>query len=131
MLLIKVITRTLPIPTITALTNHCPIFIHLSTFKNLASKTTQLPENVNTSINYLSTMMLEAAGMKMSPFNRFLSDMHNEVPILTSHGYYGNDGVYYSLDDTTSPYYSSLENYHILQYNDLFDKKNRIDGFFD
>mgnify|MGYP002709813735 CR=1 FL=1 len=116
---------------VSSLTNEENMELYKTPFLIWANYDIEEKENVNTSINYLSTMMLEAAGMKMSPFNRFLSDMHNEVPILTSHGYYGNDGVYYSLDDTTSPYYSSLENYHILQYNDLFDKKNRIDGFFD
>ena len=88
-------------------------------------------EDINISINYLSTLMLESAGMKMSPFQYFLSDMKKEVPILTSHGYFGSDGIYYSLTDESSPYYDSLENYHILQYNDLFDKNNRIDQFFD
>ena len=88
-------------------------------------------EDINISINYLSTLMLESAGMKMSPFQYFLSDMKKEVPILTSHGYFGSDGIYYSFTDESSPYYDSLENYHILQYNDLFDKNNRIDQFFD
>lgn len=88
-------------------------------------------ENVNTSINYLSTLMLETAGMKLTPFHSFLSDMKEEVPILTSHGYFGKDEKYYSLSDETSPYYDSLENYHALQYNDLFDKNNRIENFFD
>lgn len=88
-------------------------------------------ENINISMNYLSTLMLESTGMKLSPFNHFLSDMHQEVPILTANGYYGNDGKYYALDDEDSPYYSSLKNYSILQYNDLFDKKKRIENFFD
>ena len=88
-------------------------------------------ENVNISMNYLSTLMLESTGMKLSPFNQFLLDMHKQIPVLTANGYFGEDGSYYSLKDESSPYYESLRKYQILQYNDLFDKKKRIENFFD
>ena len=86
-------------------------------------------ENVNISMNYLSTLMLESTGMKLSPFNQFLLDIHKQIPVLTTNGYFGEDGSYYSLKDESSPYYESLRKYQILQYNDLFDKKKR--NFFD
>ena len=88
-------------------------------------------ENVNISMNYLSTLMLESTGMKLSPFNQFLLDIHKQIPVLTTNGYFGEDGNYYSLKDESSPYYESLRKYQILQYNDLFDKKKRIENFFD
>ena len=88
-------------------------------------------ENVNISMNYLSTLMLESTGMKLSPFNQFLLDIHKQIPVLTTNGYFGEDGSYYSLKDESSPYYESLRKYQILQYNDLLDKKQRIENFFD
>lgn len=88
-------------------------------------------ENVNISMNYLSTLMLESTGMKLSPFNQFLLDIHKQIQVLTTNGYFGEDGSYYSLKDESSPYYESLRKYQILQYNDLFDKKKRIENFFD
>lgn len=88
-------------------------------------------ENVNISMNYLSTLMLESTGMKLSPFNQFLLDIHKQIPVLTTNGYFGEDGSYYSLKDESSPYYETLRKYQILQYNDLFDKKKRIENFFD
>ena len=88
-------------------------------------------ENVNISMNYLSTLMLESTGMKLSPFNQFLLDIHKQIPVLTTNGYFGEDGSYYSLKDESSPYYEFLRKYQILQYNDLFDKKKRIENFFD
>lgn len=88
-------------------------------------------ENVNISMNYLSTLMLESTGMKLSPFNQFLLDIHKQIPVLTTNGYFGEDGNYYSLKDESSPYYESLRKYQILQYNNLFDKKKRIKNFFD
>ena len=86
-------------------------------------------ENVNISMNYLSTLMLESTGMKLSPFNQFLLDIHKQIPVLTTNGYFGEDGSYYSLKDESSPYYESLRKYQILQYNNLFDKKKRIENF--
>ena len=88
-------------------------------------------ENVNISMNYLSTLMLESTGMKLSPFNQFLLDIHKQIPVLTTNGYFGEDGSYYSLKDESSPYYETLRKYQILQYNDLFDKKKRIENFFE
>ena len=49
-------------------------------------------ENVNISMNYLSTLMLESTGMKLSPFNQFLLDIHKQIPVLTTNGYFGEDG---------------------------------------
>lgn len=56
-------------------------------------------EDVHISSNYLSTLMMETAGMEMPPLNRFLAQLCEEVPILTSNGYYGDDGKLYILND--------------------------------
>ncbi len=88
-------------------------------------------EDVHISSNYLSTLMMETAGMEMPPLNRFLAQLCEEVPILTSNGYYGDDGKLYILNDKKSPYYERICEYQILQYNDLFDTRNRINDFFD
>lgn len=88
-------------------------------------------EDVHISSNYLSTLMMEAAGMEMAPLNQFLSGLCKEIPILTSNGYYGENGKLYDLKDKKSPYYERIREYQILQYNTLFDTKNRIEGFFD
>ena len=86
-------------------------------------------EDVHISSNYLSTLMMETAGMEMPPLNRFLAQLCEEVPILTSNGYYGDDGKLYILNDKKSPYYERICEYQILQYNDLFDTRNRINDF--
>lgn len=105
--------------------------LYKTPFLILANYDIEEQENVNISMNYLSTLMLESTGMKLSPFNQFLLDIHKQIPVLTTNGYFGEDGSYYSLKDESSPYYESLRKYQILQYNDLFDKKKRIENFFD
>lgn len=83
------------------------------------------------SINYLQSVMLEACGMKKSSYNKYLLDLMKDVPIINANGYVGADGKFYEVDDKESPYYDKVQTYNILCYNHLFDKKNRVDSFFE
>jgi phosphoglycerol transferase MdoB-like AlkP superfamily enzyme len=99
------------------------------------------------SMNYLSSLMLEAAGMEMTDYNKYLLDMYRETPCMTTFGHYGADGVFYNTEDKIqrdphanpdkirtavySPQDDALHDYSVLQYNNLFDPKNRVPGFFD
>ena len=87
-------------------------------------------EGVRTSMNYLQTLMLDAAGMRMSGYNKYLKELMQDVPQIAEGGYWGADGNFYSADDKKSPYYEQVQTYRILCYNHLFDVKNRS-GIFD
>lgn len=83
------------------------------------------------SVNYLSSIIMETAGVPMTGYQKFLAAMHKEIPAFTNHGYMDKDGVVYEKDDINSPYYYDWVNkYHYLEYNYQFDKGNRIDDFF-
>lgn len=88
-------------------------------------------EDVTTSANYLSALMMKSAGMEMTGYGRFLMEAAEEIPALTVNGYFGADGKFYKLTDKTSPYYETLKKYEKLQYNNMFDSDNRIEDFFD
>lgn len=83
------------------------------------------------SLNYLSTIMMDAAGMKLSPYNRFLMDLYEEVPVFTVNGYRDKNGKFYEKVDEQSPYKDMLDLYEYTQYNNLMDSKNRVENFFD
>ncbi len=84
-----------------------------------------------TSLNYLSTLALEKAGMELFPYNRFLSEMMEVVPALNSRGYYSRtQGRYLHLDEAAGEEAAWLRRYEQLQYNSMFDKKGRSDVFF-
>lgn len=83
-----------------------------------------------TSLNYLQSLMLDVAGMKLSGYNQYLLDLMKEVPAINASGYYGTDGSFYKVDNKKSPYYESLQEYQWLEYNHLFDSK-RVDEFFE
>ena len=84
-----------------------------------------------TSMNYLQTELLETIGSGLTGYQKFLKDIREQVPVLTANGYWGADGKFYSVQDKNSPYYEILQEYAILQYNDLMDPKNRVEGFFE
>ncbi|MDR1292520.1 MAG: LTA synthase family protein [Clostridiales Family XIII bacterium] len=98
------------------------------------------------SMNYLSSLMLDAAGMEMTDYNKFLLDMYKDVPCMTVFGHYGADGKFYSTESkiqndphanpnkkqtvVSSPQDEALYDYSVLQYNNLFDPKRHVPGFF-
>ena len=84
-----------------------------------------------TSMNYLQTNLMETIDGDLTGFQKFQQDLQKEIPVLTSNGYWGADGKFYSLDDKNSPYYDLIQEYAMLQYNDMTDYKNRVEDFFE
>lgn len=84
-----------------------------------------------TSLNYLSTLTLERAGISLPEYNKFLADMMEVVPAINSRGYYSkSQGCYLHLDEATGDEAEWINRYNILQYNSMFDKKGRSNVFF-
>ncbi len=83
-----------------------------------------------TSLNYLQSIMLDVAGMKMTGYNKYLLNLMQDVPAINASGYYGADGNFYKVENKKSPYYENLLKYQMIEYNHLFDSK-RVDGFFE
>ncbi len=81
------------------------------------------------SLNYLSTMLMETAGLELPEYNLFLKELQKSVPAINANGYLGDDGIWYSWSDS-SPYEEILNDYQILQYNNLCDEKNRVDSIY-
>ena len=88
-------------------------------------------DNVVTSTNYLMSTIMDGIGLDMPKYNRLLLEFQKQVPVLTAVGYRGADGKYYSLDDETSPYKEVIDEYNMLQYNELFDRKNWVPSLWD
>ncbi|WP_102048737.1 LTA synthase family protein [Pygmaiobacter massiliensis] len=81
------------------------------------------------SANYLSTLLLKAANLEMPPFQQYLYQLYQTLPVINLNGYQDKNGKDYSYTET-SDYQQQLEDYRILQYNLMFDKKNRQDALF-
>lgn len=61
-------------------------------------------------------------------YSQFLRELREEFPVISDVGCIGRDGVYSPYSDACASS-EFLSQYNILQYNYLFDKKNRMDDF--
>ena len=89
-------------------------------------------EGIVTSLNYLSTLLVETAGLPLTGYQTFLSGIQAEVPALNAMGYLDRQGVWHR-DRETLPEaaQTALNAYEMLQYNQLFDsREDRLEDFF-
>ena len=86
------------------------------------------------SSNYLSSLVLEVAGVKLPEYNKYLLKLSETLPVIDTVGYIDNEDNYYKWSDV-SPYTALLDEYEKIQYNNIFDQKNinsdifYIDGY--
>ena len=75
------------------------------------------------SVNYLSSLLLEVAGLDMTEYNKYLLRLKEILPVISTAGYMDSNGVYYTWDED-SPYKNLLAEYERVQYNAIFDTEN-------
>lgn len=84
-----------------------------------------------TSINYLGRYLLEAAGLELPAYYRFLADMEEQVPAMNTYGYYSvSKGRFLAYRYADGQEAEALKTYAVLQYNALFDSEERSKLFF-
>lgn len=87
-----------------------------------------------TSLNYMASDLLRAAGIPLSPYMNFLENLQEKIPVITANYYILNDGQIFffgSDEEPDDPEIRELINqYEVLQYNHLIDTKNRVDDVF-
>lgn len=81
------------------------------------------------SANYLSSYVMNLAGNKLTGYNKFLLELQKELPAISAVCYMDKTGKIHKYDEKTE-YDDLLADYHMLQYNQMFDKENRADEFF-
>ena len=74
-----------------------------------------------TSLNYLSSLLLETAGLKNSPYGYFLRSLRESWPAVNAYGAMDADGVWHDRNSEEVLSDGLLSAYRILQYNRLFD----------
>ena len=84
-----------------------------------------------TSLNYLSVLMMERGNFDLTPYDMFRADLYEQIPAMNSRGYYSKEnGGFVHYSDAQGEEAEWLKKYRILQYNCMFDKKNRSSYFF-
>lgn len=84
-----------------------------------------------TSLNYLSSMALERAGIDLPAYNQFMLDLMEVVPAINARGYYSLEkGKYIHVEDALGKELDWIMKYESIQYNGVFDLKNASSVFF-
>ncbi|MBU5488232.1 LTA synthase family protein [Clostridium sp. MSJ-8] len=85
-----------------------------------------------TSINYLSTYLLDATGLKKSDYLNYLTYVRDKIPAINNFCYVDSSGTYHSIKGNSISENENklLHQYQILQYNYLFDKKHKLKNFY-
>ncbi len=81
---------------------------------------------------YLSSLVLRLANLKLTPYNRYLLDMAQELPVVHPTGCVASDGTFYSwnqLEDEASPYYQLITSYEYMAYDHVLDGERQRDLF--
>ena len=82
------------------------------------------------SLNYLSTLLFQKAGVPLTGYQKFLSELHETFPVINAKGVVDAKGQYYAWGDDIPDEDGLLEKYKAFQYNMLFDEENRDNAFF-
>lgn len=84
-----------------------------------------------TSLNFLSSLALERAGIELPAYNQFMLDLMEVVPAINARGYYSLEKQkYIHIEDALGEELDWITKYESLQYNGMFDKKNTSEVFF-
>lgn len=84
-----------------------------------------------TSLNYLSNYVYRAAGFALPEYNEALADVQSLIPAMNANGYYSPAKQAFAPYQEADGKEAELLNfYNQLEYNSLFDEKNRNDILF-
>ena len=83
------------------------------------------------SVNYLSSYIMEYAGLEHTPYYTFLRDIREHIPAMNSAGYYSpKSRGFITYDKAPAEEKDWLNRYSSVQYNNLFDEGNRNYTFY-
>lgn len=82
------------------------------------------------STNYLGSYLLKAIGMELPVYNEYLLELQEEIPAVNVNGFLDKDNNMHWLGEE-GEIKELLEEYQILQYNNLFDNRHRVKEIFE
>ena len=90
-----------------------------------------IPENtMDLSINFLPVLLMETAHFELTGYQKFLKQFYQEIPVINSNGYIDKNGNHHTFDEKNE-YTQLINQYQMIQYNNLFDQKNRLSELLD
>ena len=81
------------------------------------------------SVNYLSSYVLDIAGVELTEYNKYLLKLSETLPVIDTVGYIDANNTYYRWSDN-SEYKQILSEYEKIQYNNIFDYEHTDNNIF-
>ena len=75
------------------------------------------------SMNYLSNILFNVAGLDKSKYMNYLENMYKKYPVITTNTYKDINGKFYNYENIPEDF----KLYEYIQYNNMFDRKNLIE----
>ena len=82
------------------------------------------------SVNYLSTLLLQVAGLEMPAYNQYLAGVYTRLPVITALGCRDADGAFFQADEAIPARKALIQDYRCVAYNNLADTPHRVDSLF-
>lgn len=81
------------------------------------------------SMNYLSTLLMQVAGLDMPDYNAYLADLYTKLPVITAMGCRDAEGNFFQADQKNA-LWELVQDYRKVAYNNLADAEHRKDHLF-
>lgn len=88
-----------------------------------------------TSLNYLASQLVQAAGLPTTSYQRFLLSAHENIPAINAKGFMLADGSWHAFDELLLPEgvdenaAQLIADYAVVQYGNLFDSSAGREDF--
>ena len=88
-------------------------------------------QGVELSLNYLSALLMDTSNLPMTGYQKFLSQLWETAPVINTVGIRDAQGNWYGENAALPEELDgAIEDYKVLLYNNVFDKKDRVESFF-
>ncbi len=84
----------------------------------------------NMSANYLSSYVLQQAGLELTPYNKFLLNLKDTLPVIGMGAVCNHSGKWYAMDELTKEYEALITQYKTIQYNNVIDRRHIQSNIF-
>lgn len=83
----------------------------------------------NMSANYLSSFLLQTAGLKGTEYNQYLMNLYQKLPVINALFYIDQNNTFHQYNKP-SEYDELIKEYKMVGYNNVFDKKHHLGDYF-
>lgn len=104
--------------------------LYMTDFFIWANYDVDMPDIEHISLNYLSTLVMQVAGIPLTEYQLFLTNIYERFPVVTTVGIVDGNGDYIGGTEVVTS--TDVWNYYnVLEYNNVFGDDERYSVVFD